>query len=631
MSSNALDWTSDIGIAAPGHWGADLRRGDVLVSLADGAIASVCLRGQEIVQRVYVGVRDRDWNTLVGLTTSYRIDDSRAEFTVAYGERGIALEVHWTVEIDGDGAVRIVTKYRPHNAFSAGKVGLCVLHDSRTHAGAEYRSSGGGSSYTGRFPQLIEPQLFEGGNVTALSPPFDRLTVALPEGASVDFAFEGDLFEIQDHRNWADLSFKTYGTPQALGWLHDFENEFTQSLTITGSVPVAAVATDVVQVSSDSQLRSPVALGTTMTSGTPDAALLAALGPRHLAIEVESGGALPEEALSAASALGVPLEITVVGHAGDVENVVRSTQHRVVERGLAVTRLLIEQVDEGGTAREVVDATLFNDARQAWADGPGVVAYGTRSHFCALNRSESVGAIDTIMFGLTTQLHSFDSHIVLLGTLALKDIAATCRQRHGTNARLSAAPVELIFADGPCPTGTAGLWGFPPEIDVRLFGLFGATWLVSLLAQLTAAGFHSATVLDAVGSRGLVLGRDPDPGLPLPHDAIVAPAFHVFSTYAQAESVFDCSVSAPERVAAVGIESGGTRKLLLANLTGQPAHVNHQGGPGALLWMLDETTARAAVVNPMRFRDQTRADIWGRAGLTLAPYASALIELGSPS
>ena len=50
-----------------------------------------------------------------------------------------------------------------------------------------------------------------------MTPYFDQLTVHV-DGAEATFDFVGDLFELQDHRNWADANWKTYGTPLAFGF-----------------------------------------------------------------------------------------------------------------------------------------------------------------------------------------------------------------------------------------------------------------------------------------------------------------------------------------------------------------------------------------------------------------------------
>ena len=44
--------------------------------------------------------------------------------------------------------------------------------------------------------------------------------IELADGLWARFEFEGDLFEMEDQRNWTDASFKTYSTPISLGWPH---------------------------------------------------------------------------------------------------------------------------------------------------------------------------------------------------------------------------------------------------------------------------------------------------------------------------------------------------------------------------------------------------------------------------
>ena len=69
----------------------------------------------------------------------------------------------------------------------------------------------------GCFPDLIGPQALVDGSYHPLFPPFDRLELDLPSGGRLLFEFEGDLWEVEDHRNWTDANFKTYSTPVSLG------------------------------------------------------------------------------------------------------------------------------------------------------------------------------------------------------------------------------------------------------------------------------------------------------------------------------------------------------------------------------------------------------------------------------
>ena len=61
-----------------------------------------------------------------------------------------------------------------------------------------------------RFPEEIDPQC-----------PFQdirALTHEVAPGVSATCRMEGDTFEMEDHRNWMDASYKTYVRPLALPW-----------------------------------------------------------------------------------------------------------------------------------------------------------------------------------------------------------------------------------------------------------------------------------------------------------------------------------------------------------------------------------------------------------------------------
>jgi hypothetical protein len=72
----------------------------------------------------------------------------------------------------------------------------------------------------GRLPKEIARLRFEGGVWIPLVGPYHDLAMDLGGGRWARFRFSGDLFEMEDQRNWTDASFKTYSTPLSLGYPH---------------------------------------------------------------------------------------------------------------------------------------------------------------------------------------------------------------------------------------------------------------------------------------------------------------------------------------------------------------------------------------------------------------------------
>src|SRR5207253_2179233 len=117
----------------------------------------------------------------------------------------------WRGSIEGrpDGTIRYEMDGEARSTFRRNRIGICVLHPPRECAGAPYRvEHDAGRVEQGVFPKLISPH----------QPIMDirALSHEVLPGVWARVAFEGDVFEMEDQRNWTDASFKTYSTPLAL-------------------------------------------------------------------------------------------------------------------------------------------------------------------------------------------------------------------------------------------------------------------------------------------------------------------------------------------------------------------------------------------------------------------------------
>ncbi|MEZ4515963.1 MAG: hypothetical protein R3C44_03665 [Chloroflexota bacterium] len=97
------------------------------------------------------------------------------------------------------------------------RIGFCVLHPIEGIAGSSYQAETPDGMVYGELPKLIAPQTIRDGLEEPLFPSCSNLIIATPTGIKIRTDFEGDLFEMEDQRNWTDGSFKTYCTPLALG------------------------------------------------------------------------------------------------------------------------------------------------------------------------------------------------------------------------------------------------------------------------------------------------------------------------------------------------------------------------------------------------------------------------------
>ena len=75
------------GTPAPAPAAVVLDAGPVRVVFADGDLRQVRRDGTEIVRRIYVAVRDLDWNTLPGEISDLEIADDSGKFRIRFTRR----------------------------------------------------------------------------------------------------------------------------------------------------------------------------------------------------------------------------------------------------------------------------------------------------------------------------------------------------------------------------------------------------------------------------------------------------------------------------------------------------------------------------------------------------------------
>ena len=198
-----------------------LRAGHLEVEFQDGDLRYIRVAGHEVIRRIYSAVRDVNWNTIPGRRTNLSLDPAEDHFHVqfdSFHEAG-PLAFRWRASIEGrsDGTIEYVMEGVAERDFRYCRIGFCVLHPIQGVAGSPYRATTPDGEITGILPEQIAPQLIEHGFETPIFPSFSKLTIHMPGGVAVLTEFEGDLFEMEDQRNWTDGSFKTYCTPIALG------------------------------------------------------------------------------------------------------------------------------------------------------------------------------------------------------------------------------------------------------------------------------------------------------------------------------------------------------------------------------------------------------------------------------
>ncbi|MGH8241625.1 MAG: hypothetical protein ACREXP_32025, partial [Steroidobacteraceae bacterium] len=254
-------------------------------------------------------------------------------FDARHADGRVDFAWHGTVTGTPEGVIHYRMDGTANTEFEYNRIGLCVLHPDDECAGQPYSGKGPDGPVSGRLPELVAPQPFEDGRYVPLIPPISELTMGLRSGGCSHLECEGELFETEDQRNWTDASYKTYGTPLALGFPHRAHEGqmFTQSVRLHATGVSAAVTArrsggDVtLRIGPPTQTRLPMlGLGPMSSRELPDEqqlALLKALHPRHLRVDVHLDsahwGSSLVSGLGAAEAIDCELEVAIFTRPGD--------------------------------------------------------------------------------------------------------------------------------------------------------------------------------------------------------------------------------------------------------------------------------------------------------------------------
>jgi hypothetical protein len=634
----------------------ELTAGPVTALLHEGDLRHVRIGDVEIAQRIYVAVRDDVWNTIPGEITDLDVRAVDGGFAVDFDCRhryqDIDFAWHARIRGDRDGVITYEMAGSPLSAFRYAKIGLNVHHPLSECVGRPFRAHTGSGELTGTLPVDIEPQLIVDGKLTALFPEYDALAIELEDGLEVRFDFEGDLFEMQDHRNWTDANLKSYGTPLSRPWPFDAQpgQELCERvcLSLGGTLPPPAPARDAIRLTVGGQAvrpLPPIGLGLTAGHGglsDRQVELLRAVRPDHLRVDLVVGDPQVERDLAhgveASRTLGAPLELGIFTTEDGVDGV-RGLAMLLERERVDVVRVFVFAGGPGFSATDgsTTPASLVSAVRERLQGVLHGVPFtcGTNQFFTELNRNRpETDGVDGVVYSMNPQIHAADD-LSLMENLEPQAETVRMTRKLGAGLPVFVSPVTLIGRSGPFPGGPPEPDDLPGNIDVRQASLFCAAWTVGSIKQLAASGAASITYFETTGHRGIVESEDEadlDPRFPSrPGDAF--PVYHVFADLADVKpaDVVHSESADPRSVELVALRSGEHLRVLVANLTQRPQTVVlslPEPGPISMR-MLDASSAPVAIADPVVYRvspGDTPVGEDGTVEFTLEPFAVCRID-----
>ncbi|MBZ9809030.1 hypothetical protein LB542_01780 [Mesorhizobium sp. BR1-1-9] len=572
-----------------------LHAGALNAELVNGNLRTIRHAGTEVLRAIAYIVRDRDWGTYEPVLTDLTIDQKDDRFSVSYeanctGPDDSSLRFHATIEGSADGRLVFHVTALPESDFETNRCGFCILHPIAGLAGSPVTvEHTDGSVVETELPDLIDPwQPFKD---------LRAITHGVRPGLSAECRMEGDIFEMEDQRNWSDASYKTYVRPLALPWPYVLPAgqpmRQTVGLRLIGDtrMPAAAASAEPVRIDlGETGPRLPdigvIVYPEDVETTLAELPMLARLGPQQLLFHFDPmrGHGLDALRAHARLAAAYPASTTlecVAACTGDLDAELSDVADMVRRAGLrldavAVSPSVDRQSTPPGSAWPACPPLedVYAATRRAF---PGIrLGGGMFSYFTELNRKRvPADQLDFITHCTCPIVHAADDLSVMQSLEALPFITRSTRAIFGDKP-YRIGPSTIAMRQNPYGGATkdnfAGQRIAMANRDPRHAAQFAAAWTIGYAARVAPAGLEMLTLSSVTGPFG-VLAASGEPAA----EGSSRPIFQAIQGLCELAGLAHVAAKTSDetRVAALaGRTASGDLFVWLANLTANDVAVD---------------------------------------------------------
>ena len=477
--------------------------------LRDDEFADLKFDGQLVLRSVRAVIRDHNWNTadlvIDGLTDDSEQNAGSVQFAVH--SQGFGSQFSGTVRLEIlENKATFSLDLESQGDYLTNRTGFIVLH-SPAAAGADlFVEHSAGDSNLLAFPVAVSPN----------QPVFDIVALQWTQGSTVvDVAFAGDVFEMEDQRNWTDASYKTYNRPLERPFPYQVAagEHVVQSVTVS----VESLAD---QSGADGVLPGPVQIELKSAGKFAQIQVAASTAPGEnpslqpvgdtVLVELDLDSSNWQAALHRVSQTSKQLDLRAI-----TTDVSKLELLATALEDLPQVRVARIAVFDAGTHVASLAGTELLAKLPYFAKNQPQILGGARSHFTELNRNpQSVLAeADAVAFSITPFFHSL-SNEQLLESIAMQRLVAKQAVQLASGKPVHVGPISLRprfnnVATGPQPTPSVSdlSEGFGAELagsnDPRQSSPELAAWVIASAAALSVHGIASITYFEQWGPRGI--------------------------------------------------------------------------------------------------------------------------------
>ncbi len=585
--------------------------------------------GTELVRALAWPIRDENWGTYpveIVDEWSQTTHDFEAGLKFAVGGGRLTCDLH--IHASSKGVIVAELTMTPNNGtFATNRAGFTVLHPIKGVAGSPLAvTHSNGTRENTRFPLHIQPDQ-----------PVKDISELKYElgGQGVAIVFGGEVFEMEDQRNWSDASYKTYCVPLVYPFTYEISQPTKQSVRITCDGD--AVSSDAGAVKTALHVaqtkENAIDVGLALEADWLPKTDIALSGFSHVLLRTTPN--LDRIDKLADFLRGweiIDLEI-VLPAATRAESDLQELATALENHGIVPRRVIalpeaylgshqpVGPWPDGAAPNDILDAV-----RQAFPKS--MIGGGMLTNFTEMNRYRpDVSKCDYVTHSLTPLVHAGDDMSVLETLEALPQIfSSTDAMAKGLPYRLGLSsigmrsnPYGAAVAQNPAQVRRT-----MAKIEPRHRGLFGSAFAVGVLAATYESNVEAICLGAPVGPFGLCYEPNdyPQAGYDGARRAVY-PLFHVVREA--------CLMAGHPRLSIAGIGDGvsgygaliaGAARIMMANTTDTTKEILL--GQAASVTILDAQSFDAATASPdwLANAAQTKTE-----KLSLSAFSVAFIEM----
>jgi hypothetical protein len=637
----------------------ELHAGPLTLLYEQGDLRNIFSGNTEILCKIYVAIRDRDWNTIAPVFSNMKMDITNDSFMITFDaiNQQNDIDFAWKGIIRGetDGTISYTMDGEARSTFWRNRIGFCVLHPASLSG-----SSCQIQHLDGRTERADFPLDFALSQPVAPFLEMKKISHLIRSGVKAEVEFSGDIFEMEDQRNWTDASYKTYSTPLSLIFPTEIKagTKVSQSILLRVTQDKIKPGLQAVESNSPSpdglrievnrtaseMLLPKLGLGSA-SHGLPlssgEIERLRRMHLHHLRVDLRLADDVFVNILEAVTQQAIELDLKM-----EVALLISDQIKKELAKLRAILHVIrppvcswLCYVDKEWMANSISVSDVLPTARKYLADyNPSIpICSGTNSDFIFLRKSlPALDQIQKICFAINPQSHAFDN-ASLIETLKVQGAAVISARHLSKGLPVLVSPITFKPRFNPYATGsvsTIHTSALPPQVDARQMSLFGAGWTLGSFKYIAEAGADSVTYFETSGWQGVMeIGQGcarPEGFYSFP--GCVFPLYHVLTDIGEftGGSLLPVRTSYPPLVNGLLLRNGEQERMLLANHSSQPQRVRlYNLLPTRTIRRLDETNMVQAMQSPLEYRQAAELPFEVNAGsleMEMMPFSVIKID-----